>query len=83
MCKGMNRTIWNVLFAGVGSTDVNIDSTQLDPMKSIKSYEPEDTVVIFENAKQVVIVPGYGLAVAQAQHWFMNYKNCLNKKESL
>jgi len=68
MCKGMNRTIWNVLFAGVGSTDSNIDNLQVDPMKSIKSYEPEDTVVIFENAKQVVIVPGYGLAVAQAQH---------------
>ena len=68
MCKGMNRTIWNVLFAGVGTSNIDTDSLQVDPMKSIKSYEPEDTVVIFENAKQVVIVPGYGLAVAQAQH---------------
>ena len=80
MCKGMNRTIWNVLFAGVGSTDVNIDSTQLDPMKSIKSYEPEDTVVIFENAKQVVIVPGYGLAVAQAQHMVHEIQKLLEQK---
>ena len=80
MCKGMNRTIWNVLFAGVGSTDVNIDSTQLDPMKSIKSYEPEDTVVIFENAKQVVIVPGYGLAVAQAQHMVHELQKLLEHK---
>ena len=80
MCKGMNRTIWNVLFAGVGSTDVNIDSTQLDPMKSIKSYEPEDTVVIFENAKQVVIVPGYGLAVAQAQHMVHALQKLLEQK---
>ena len=80
MCKGMNRTIWNVLFAGVGSTDVNIDSTQLDPMKSIKSYEPEDTVVIFENAKQVVIVPGYGLAVAQAQHMVHELQKLLEQK---
>ena len=80
MCKGMNRTIWNVLFAGVGSTDVNIDSTQLDPMKSIKSYEPEDTVVIFENAKQVVIVPGYGLAVAQAQHMVHELQILLEQK---
>ena len=80
MCKGMNRTIWNVLFAGVGSTDVNIDSTQLDPMKSIKSYEPEDTLVIFENAKQVVIVPGYGLAVAQAQHMVHELQKLLEQK---
>ena len=80
MCKGMNRTIWNVLFAGVGSTDVNIDSAQLDPMKSIKSYEPEDTVVIFENAKQVVIVPGYGLAVAQAQHMVHELQKLLEQK---
>ena len=80
MCKGMNRTIWNVLFAGVGSTDVNIDSTQLDPMKSIKSYEPQDTVVIFENEKQVVIVPGYGLAVAQAQHMVHELQKLLEQK---
>ena len=80
MCKGMNRTIWNVLFGGVGSSDVNIDSTQLDPMKSIKSFEPEDTVVIFENAKQVVIVPGYGLAVAQAQHMVHELQKLLEQK---
>ena len=67
MCKGMNRTIWNVLFAGVGSATES-SSLEIDLMKTVKSYEPEDTVVIFENAKQIVIVPGYGLAVAQAQH---------------
>lgn len=80
MCKGMNRTIWNVLFAGVGSTDTNTDNLQVDPMKSIKSYEPEDTVVIFENAKQVVIVPGYGLAVAQAQHMVHELQKLLEGK---
>ncbi len=80
MCKGMNRTIWNVLFAGVGSTDAITDNLQVDPMKSIKSYEPEDTVVIFENAKQVVIVPGYGLAVAQAQHMVHELQKLLESK---
>ena len=80
MCKGMNRTIWNVLFAGVGSTDAITDNLQVDPMKSIKSYEPEDTVVIFENAKQVVIVPGYGLAVAQAQHMVHELQKLLEGK---
>ena len=80
MCKGMNRTIWNVLFAGVGSTDAITDNLQVDPMKSIKSYEPEDTVVIFENAKQVVIVPGYGFAVAQAQHMVHELQKLLEGK---
>ena len=57
MCKGMNRTIWNVLFSGIGSDDGK-SPLVVDPMKTVKSYEPEDTVVIFENAKQIVIVPG-------------------------
>ena len=80
MCKGMNRTICNVLFAGVGTSNIDTDSLQVDPMKSIKSYEPEDTVVIFENAKQVVIVPGYGLAVAQAQHMVHELQKLLEGK---
>jgi len=52
----------------------------VDPMKTVKSYEPEDTVVIFENAKQVVIVPGYGLAVAQAQHMVHELQELLEGK---
>ena len=79
MCKGMNRTIWNVLFAGVGSA-AETSPLEVDPMKTVKSYEPEDTVVIFENAKQIVIVPGYGLAVAQAQHMVHELQELLEGK---
>jgi NAD(P) transhydrogenase subunit beta len=79
MCKGMNRTIWNVLFAGVGSA-AEASPLEVDPMKTVKSYEPEDTVVIFENAKQIVIVPGYGLAVAQAQHMVHELQELLEGK---
>ena len=79
MCKGMNRTIWNVLFSGIGSDDGK-SPLVVDPMKTVKSYEPEDTVVIFENAKQIVIVPGYGLAVAQAQHMVHELQKLLEKK---
>ncbi len=69
MCKGMNRTIWNVLFAGFGGDDLAPGEGAVQTStKPVKSYEPEDTVVIFENAQQVVVVPGYGMAVAQAQH---------------
>ena len=80
MCKGLNRIIWIVLFARVGSTASHIDNLQVYPMTSIKSYEPEDTVVILENAKQVVIVPGYGLAVAQAQHMVHELQKLLEGK---
>ena len=79
MCIGMNRTIWNVLFSGIGSDDGK-SPLVVDPMKTVKSYEPEDTVVIFENAKQIVIVPGYGLAVAQAQHMVHELQKLLEKK---
>ena len=67
MCKGMNRTIWYVLFSSVVTDNQTIAESAGDPSRSVKSYEPEDTVVIFENASQVIIVPGYGMAVAQAQ----------------
>jgi NAD(P) transhydrogenase subunit beta len=79
MCKGMNRTIWNVLFSGVGS-DAGASPLVVDPMKTVKSYVPEDTVVVFENAKQVVIVPGYGLAVAKAQHMVHELQELLERK---
>ena len=76
MCKGMNRTIWNVLFVGIKVSTSTAEGVQ----KTAKSYEPEDTVVIFENAKQVIIVPGYGMAVAQAQHMCHELENILEEK---
>ena len=76
MCKGMNRTIWNVLFIGIKVSTSTAEGVQ----KTAKSYEPEDTVVIFENAKQVIIVPGYGMAVAQAQHMCHELEKILEEK---
>ncbi|MFH1851554.1 MAG: NAD(P)(+) transhydrogenase (Re/Si-specific) subunit beta [Candidatus Neomarinimicrobiota bacterium] len=80
MCKGMNRTIWNVLFAGFGGEDFAPGAGAVVTTKPVKSYEPEDTVVIFENARQVIIVPGYGMAVAQAQHAVHELEKVLEKK---
>jgi len=80
MCKGMNRTIWNVLFGGIGTDDGVSDHTEGAVNKAVKSYEPEDTVVIFENAKKVIVVPGYGMAVAQAQHMVHELEKLLEKK---
>ncbi|MCU0452720.1 MAG: NAD(P)(+) transhydrogenase (Re/Si-specific) subunit beta [Bacteroidetes bacterium] len=66
MCKAMNRSLANVLFAGVGA-DYSPDEAAGE-QKTVIRYTPEDVASILENAQSVIIVPGYGLAVAQAQH---------------
>ncbi len=67
MCKGMNRSFFSVILGGFGGeTDGAAARTQGD--KSIKSGSAEDAAFIMENASSVIIVPGYGMAVAQAQH---------------
>jgi NAD(P) transhydrogenase subunit beta len=66
MCKGMNRSFFNVILGGFGGeNDSNITQTTGD--KAIKSGSAEDAAFIMENASSVIIVPGYGMAVAQAQ----------------
>tara|TARA_B100001540_G_scaffold253893_1_gene230665 strand:- start:757 stop:2124 length:1368 start_codon:yes stop_codon:yes gene_type:complete len=65
MCKGMNRSLSNVIFGAVGGeTQGGGEAQELN----IKSYSTEEAAMIFEAAEKVIIVPGYGLAVAQAQH---------------
>jgi NAD(P) transhydrogenase subunit beta len=66
MCKAMNRSLANVLFAGVG-TDYEA-SQATTQQRTVIRYTPEDISFVLENAQSVIIVPGYGLAVAQAQH---------------
>ena len=67
MCKGMNRSLTNVIFGAVG---LKQESSGDDEAKQIivKSYSTEEAAMIFDAADKVIIVPGYGLAVAQAQH---------------
>jgi len=65
MCHAMNRSLANVLFAAVGSKVADIDKER---QKSVKRYTGEDGAMVLSNAQSVVFVPGYGLAVAQAQH---------------
>jgi NAD(P) transhydrogenase subunit beta len=66
MCKGMNRSLQNVIFGAVGG-DVSGDASEAQEL-NIKSYSTEEAAMIFDAAEKIVIVPGYGLAVAQAQH---------------
>ena len=66
MCRAMNRSLVGVLFGGLGTT-TTIDADEVYAGK-IKSAETEELAMVLEQADRVVIVPGYGLAVAQAQH---------------
>src|SRR6516225_1049838 len=65
MCKAMNRSFTNVLFGAFGQVQVSTGKTE---QRSYRSAGPEEAASILEAATSVIIVPGYGLAVAQAQH---------------
>lgn len=65
MCKAMNRTLANVLFSGFGASAQKTGGKQEGEMKAISG---EDAYYVLEAASSVVFVPGYGMAVAQAQH---------------
>ena len=67
MCRAMNRSIINVIFGGFGS-DESAEAQQVPEGMTVKSAAPEDAAFMLENAGRVIVVPGYGMAVAQAQH---------------
>jgi len=77
MCKAMNRSLWNVLFAAVGQEGGGPVTTGKKP---VTRYTPVDAAMILENAQSVIIVPGYGLAVAQAQYALQDLVESLRKE---
>jgi NAD(P) transhydrogenase subunit beta len=68
MCKAMNRSLTNVLFGGMGAEVTTGPKADEVYAGKIKAAGPEELALVLENAQRVVIVPGYGLAVSQAQH---------------
>tara|TARA_B110000438_G_scaffold244201_1_gene244565 strand:+ start:992 stop:2386 length:1395 start_codon:yes stop_codon:yes gene_type:complete len=66
MCKGMNRSFFNVILGGFGT--INHDLQKNKDRKPVKNGNAEDAAYLMKNASSVIIVPGYGMAVAQAQH---------------
>jgi NAD(P) transhydrogenase subunit beta len=64
MCRAMNRSFANVLFGGFGA-EATVSDVELRPVRSV---DPEETAFLLDAARSVVIVPGYGMAAAQAQH---------------
>lgn len=80
MCKAMNRSIINVIFGGFGATDGGAAVAASSEGKSVKSGSAEDAAFMMENGSSVIIVPGYGMAVAQAQHVVRELGEVLEKK---
>ena len=79
MCKAMNRSLVGVLFGGLGTSTSTISDDSVYAGK-IKSAGVEEIAMVLEGASRVVIVPGYGLAVAQAQHAVRELANALEKR---
>ena len=68
MCKGMNRSIFNVLLGGFGGDTSSVAVASGSDDRPVKSGSAVDAAFLMKNASKVIIVPGYGMAVAQAQH---------------
>lgn len=79
MCKAMNRSLANVLFGAVGTGDGGPSGARKDKSE-VAQYTAEDAATVFEAAQSVIIVPGYGLAVAQAQHVLHELDQLLTEK---
>jgi NAD(P) transhydrogenase subunit beta len=65
MCKAMNRSFFNVLFGAFGQVQASAQRTE---QRNVRSASAEEAAAVLESATSVIVVPGYGLAVAQAQH---------------
>jgi len=76
MCKAMNRSFVNVLFGGFGAQATGGDARQ----RPVRSVDPEETAFLLDAARSVVIVPGYGMAAAQAQHKVRELSDALLKR---
>ena len=81
MCVAMNRTLAHVLFGGFGTADSTGGAASGDTeYKNVRSGGAEEAALVLENAESVVFVPGYGLAVAQAQHAVKELASELEKR---
>ena len=80
MCKGMNRSIFNVILGGFGTDGGTAMAGAAKGDQIVKSGSAEDAAFIMKNASSVIVVPGYGMAVAQAQHALREMADVLKKE---
>jgi len=81
MCKAMNRSIINVIFGGFGTEDDGVAGPAAADDRPVKSGSADDAGFVLGNAESVIIVPGYGMAVAQAQHAVRELVEALEAKK--
>jgi NAD(P) transhydrogenase subunit beta len=79
MCKAMNRSLTNVLFGTMGPTADTPDADEV--YKTVKATSAEEIAMLLDGAQRLVIVPGYGMAVAQAQHAVRDLMNLLESHD--
>jgi H+-translocating NAD(P) transhydrogenase subunit beta len=80
MCKGMNRSIFNVILGGFGTEGGTVAAGAAAGDRSVKSGSAEDAAFILKNASSAIVVPGYGMAVAQAQHALREMADVLKRE---
>ena len=81
MCKAMNRSFVSVILGGFGADSSKDDTKDKKDQKPVKSGNAEDAAFLMKNASSVIIVPGYGMAVAQAQHALREMVDKLKKND--
>ena len=81
MCKAMNRSFVSVILGGFGADSSADDKKEKKDQKPVKSGNAEDAAFLMKNASSVIIVPGYGMAVAQAQHALREMVDKLKKND--
>jgi NAD(P) transhydrogenase subunit beta len=81
MCRAMNRSAWNVLFGAFGKIEQTSSSgPTAGAERPVLSIMPDEVPALLESSRSVIIVPGYGMAVAQAQHAVADLANLLLKR---
>src|SRR5216684_7239984 len=80
MCRAMNRSALNVLFGAFGKIEKEVEGPAAEAKGTVRRIMPDELAVLFDDAQSVIIVPGYGMAVAQAQHGVSEFAKVLQKR---
>jgi NAD(P) transhydrogenase subunit beta len=80
MCRAMNRSATNVLFGAFGKIEEQAEGPAAEAKGTVRSIAPDEVPGLLDGARSVIIVPGYGMAVAQAQHGVAEFARLLGKR---
>jgi NAD(P) transhydrogenase subunit beta len=80
MCRAMNRSAMNVLFGAFGKVEAEVEGPAAEAKGTVRSITPDELAVLFDDARSVIVVPGYGMAVAQAQYAVSDLAKMLIKR---